>query len=542
MYSTCMIFDTVENTHTPDLITELRQQANYWQSRHADAVKREAAAKEDIRQLKEMVRSQAAELQELKKQNETFQAELALLRKQVFGEKSEKTKTTSNQFDEPPRTPDPACEAQRNRGKQPGAKGYGRQNRVNLPPEEIYHDLPEAKKCCPQCGKPFEPFPVTEDSDEIDWEVKLVRRIHKRRRYRCACNCNAVPGIITAPSPPKLIPKGMFSVGFWVQLITEKYLLQRPLHRIRQRLEMEGLHVSAGTLTGGLKRIGELIQPLNTLILERSRSANHWHMDETRWLVFEEIKKKTGHRWWLWVVITADTCVYLLDPSRSSEVPKNHLGETPEGIINADRYSAYKAMENLIDNLRIAFCWVHVRRDFIRVGDGYQKFYTWGETWVKRIDALFAQNAKRLAVLDKSDEFIVEDQLLRDQVDSMKETLEVELATDKLHSMQRKTLASLRNHWEGLTIFVDHPEVPMDNNEAERGLRNPVVGRKNYYGSGSIWSGTLSAMLFTIFQTLLQNQINPSKYLFAYFEACAKNGGKPPENIEHRFSQPPKST
>jgi|TARA_B100001971_G_C18246088_1_gene574331 transposase len=524
-----MIVDTVENA--PDLITELRHQANYWQSRHADAVKREAAAKEEIRQLKEIVRQQAAELQELKKQNETFQVELALLRKQVFGQKSEQRKNLPNEFDGPSRTPGPSSEARRNRGKQPGAKGYGRQHRVNLPTEEINHELPKEEQYCSDCGKPFEPFPGAEESDEIDWEVKLVRRIHQRKRYRCACNCNAVPGIITAPSPPKLVPKGMFSTGFWARLVTEKYLLQRPLHRIRQSLAMEGLPVSAGTLTGGLKRIGKLIQPLNTLILERSRGANHWHMDETRWLVFEEIEKKTGHRWWLWVVITADTCAYLLDPSRSSEVPKNHLGENPEGIINADRYSAYKAMENLFDNLRIAFCWAHVRRDFIRARDGYKKLYPWGETWVKRIDALFAQNAKRLEGLSKPELFAIEDKALRDQVDSLKAILDAELNLDDLHLQQKKTLASLRNHWDGLTIFVDCPEIAMDNNEAERRLRNPVVGRKNYYGSGSIWSGALSAMLFTIFQTLLMNQINPQKYLLAYFAACAQNGGNPPENI-----------
>ena len=66
-------------------------------------------------------------------------------------------------------------------------------------------------------------------------------------------------------------------------------------------------------------------------------------------------------------------------------------------------------------------------------------------------------------------------------------------------------------------IFVDHPEIPMDNNESERRLRNPVVGRKNYYGSGSQWSAMLTAILFTLFQTLLKNQINPGKWLLAYF-------------------------
>ena len=81
-------------------------------------------------------------------------------------------------------------------------------------------------------------------------------------------------------------------------------------------------------------------------------------------------------------------------------------------------------------------------------------------------------------------------------------------------------------------IFVDNPDVPMDNNEAERRLRMPVVGRKNYYGSGAVWSGTLSAMLFTIFQTVLINNINPKLFLQAYFEACAKNGGEAPDNID----------
>ena len=71
-----------------------------------------------------------------------------------------------------------------------------------------------------------------------------------------------------------------------------------------------------------------------------------------------------------------------------------------------------------------------------------------------------------------------------------------------LHPARRKVLESLGNHWTGLTVFVEHPEVPMDNNTAERSERGPVVGRKNYYGSGSVWSGRLAAMMFSLFQTL----------------------------------------
>jgi hypothetical protein len=61
----------------------------------------------------------------------------------------------------------------------------------------------------------------------------------------------------------------------------------------------------------------------------------------------------------------------------------------------------------------------------------------------------------------------------------------------------------------GLTVFVEHPEVPMDNNTGKRLERGPVVGRKNYYGSGAFWSGQLAAMLFSLFQTLCLWDLNP---------------------------------
>jgi transposase len=65
-----------------------------------------------------------------------------------------------------------------------------------------------------------------------------------------------------------------------------------------------------------------------------------------------------------------------------------------------------------------------------------------------------------------------------------------------LHDEARGVLVSLQKHWHGLTLFLEHPSLPLDNNASERALRNPVVGRKNYYGSRSIWSGCLSSMLF----------------------------------------------
>src|SRR3989338_7760964 len=111
-------------------------------------------------------------------------------------------------------------------------------------------------------------------------------------------------GISLALPPARLIPKGMFSIGFWVHILAEKFLFQRPLSRILQTLSLEGLDISPGTITGGLEKIKDMVYPLYTRILERSRKAKHWHMDETRWMIFITTDGKTGYRWWLWVVVT----------------------------------------------------------------------------------------------------------------------------------------------------------------------------------------------------------------------------------------------
>jgi transposase len=508
-------------------LTEWRMEANYRKAQHVRAMEREAALKERVKELEAVVRALTEEL----KGYEELKAKHKLLEELHFGRKTEQ-----RQQDEPVQDPQqdipdqPEKPPPRRRGQQPGAKGHGRRIREELPKEEIVHDIPEKERRCPDCGKPFEEFPGTEDSEEIHVEVKVSRRVHKRKRYKPTCQCEAVPGIVTAPAPPKLIPKGLFSIGFWVWLILEKFLFQRPFNRVKEVLALHHCHAPPGTLTGGLKTIGELTQPLYVKILEKSRAANRWHMDETRWLVFEDIEGKEGHRWWLWVVVTKETCCFILDPSRSSEVPKAHLGGG-RGTLNVDRYSAYKVLVTEKGEIKLAFCWAHVRRDFLRVAKGYKKLRNWSEEWIERIERLYRLNRKRCAVRGKRGRFAYRQRKLRKAIRQMANQLEKELAQD-LHPAQEKVLTSLHNHWEGLTLFVDDPDIPMDNNEAERSLRNAVVGRKNFYGNGAVWSGQATAGLYTILETLRRCGINPQRYLQVYFEACARNGGKPPEDIE----------
>ena len=114
----------------------------------------------------------------------------------------------------------------------------------------------------------------------------------------------------------------------------------------------------------------------------------------------------------------------------------------------------------------------------------------------------------------------------------MQAQADAELADPKLPTPCRKVLTSLQEHWDGLTRFLDDPRIPLDNNASERRVRGPAVGRKNYYGSGALWSGRLAAMLFSLFATLNLAKINIRTWLTWYLKSCAENGGQVPSDID----------
>ena len=71
-----------------------------------------------------------------------------------------------------------------------------------------------------------------------------------------------------------------------------------------------------------------------------------------------------------------------------------------------------------------------------------------------------------------------------------------------------------------------------DNNTAERALRNPVIGRKNFYGSGALWAADLAADIWTITATAAQNDLEPLALLEDYLSACARAGGTAPTGAD----------
>jgi transposase len=372
----------------------------------------------------------------------------------------------------------------------------------------------------------------TEDSEQIEIEVRAYRRVIHRRRYRRTCTCDG-PRTLTASSPPKLIPKGRYGISVWVEILLDKYFTYRPTERLLAGWQLLDLDLAPGTVTDGLSRLEVLLGPIYRAIQERNRLGDLHQGDETRWRVFIALEGKEGYGWWLWVLLGPDTVAYLLDAGRDHTVPEGHYQAESRGVLVVDRYAAYKAMSWVKEGVIVlAFCWAHVRRDFIRVGKGWPEHKTWALQWLRSIRTLYRLNDRRLAAERGSAASRAADDGLRQAVAAMKAQKETELAQVGLATPCRKALESLDEHWEGLTRFVDDPRIPMDNNASERRARGPAVARKNFYGSGAVWSGRLAAALFSILATLSLWKLNPRRWLTGYFQRCAEAGGRVPEDIQ----------
>jgi transposase len=410
------------------------------------------------------------------------------------------------------------------RGQQRGNAAPARRPLTGLVVREERVPVGEAQRICPCCGEPLESGLPDEDIQVVEVEVKAhLRRIHKERlvrRCRCAAGSRVVTGQVVGP----LFGGSHLGVSVWVELLLGHFAEHLPMRRVLARLESVGCPVPSGTIASMQPRLLELFKPIVDAISARNRAGTHWHADETSHRVFVTVPDKKNHTWWLWTFVGQDTTVYVMSPSRSRQALVDHLGDQAKGVLSVDRFSAYKAWVKIQVTVLLAFCWAHVRRDFLKAATEWPHLALWADAWIRRIGMLYHVNHARL-------EGGPHDAVVTAVADIATARIH-EQADAKLHPAQRKVLDSLQAHWTGLTLFVDHPMIPMDNNTAERALRMQVVARKSFNGCGSIPSAHLLAGMATILATLTQHAVEPRMWLTTYLTACARNGGHAPTQID----------
>ena len=501
--------------------------------------------REENARLREENAEQAAELDRLR-------ADLAVLQRMVFGRSSERARPgPAGREDEAGGDGERGRAGGKGGRRGPGARA-GRRDYSHLPRFKAVWDFPGGGYCCPECGAPFTLL-GDHVAEQLDWLVIVRVRADCRRRYRRACDCR-VPATVTAPGPPKAIGKGLLSNAFIAMLFVERFVAGRSMNSLVAGLGRQGADISPATLAGTCAQAGTLLAPLEEAITARSRDSWHLHADETTWRVFAPREGDGPARWWLWAFIGPDTVCFVMDPARSGAVLARHAGIdedtgqlTGDGdgprrlVISSDFYTVYQSAGKKADGLVNLYCWAHVRRHFVRAGDANPaQLKYWTQAWLERIRDLYAthdglmaawssaaapaprEKAAAAARLDEA--YTAWDKA----IGVIDEARAKQMTAPGLQQPAKKALATLDREWDGLIAHRDYPMISLDNNAAERAIRLPVVTRRNAGGSRNEDSARLAATAWTVTATAQMAGLNVLTYLTAYFDACGRNGRKPP--------------
>ena len=180
--------------------------------------------------------------------------------------------------------------------------------------------------------------------------------------------------------------------------------------------------------------------------------------------------------------------------------------------------------------------WSHQRRDFIECAAGQERLTQWCQEWIERIASIYRLNEARLKHYDpglkrQTPAFAAAQTALEEALGVLFAHASTQLTALPDQAREGKALRSLVNHREGLSVFVDRSEVPMDNNTAERILRAPSIGRRLSFGSNSEKGAAYTAIMYSVVGTLKMNRIDVQRWLQAWLTVCAKNGAKPPDDL-----------
>ena len=336
---------------------------------------------------------------------------------------------------------------------------------------------------------------------------------------------------VSAPPPVRLFPNTPFGISVWTRVLCERFVSMRPARRVAAWLTDQELKISPGTLVDGQMRMLPLFEPLHAAILAHQNTATVRNADETGWRVQELIREGRSRRAWLWVCVSH--VVFHIDPSRSAQAGMELFAKTTVPVhLVCDRYAAYNKISTLLcDRVTLAFCWAHVRRDFLKAAGRDADLFAWREGWITRIGGIYHLNKRRCAEEADSLAYRSIHAQLEGELDDLFAKAERDLAAWPPASRRAAPLRSLLKHRDGLCVFLDHPRVPQDNNISELSLREAVILRKLCFGSDSKEGARLTAVMLTVLRTLAKTGLDAQTWLHSWLTACAENGQAPPEDL-----------
>lgn len=282
-----------------------------------------------------------------------------------------------------------------------------------------------------------------------------------------------------------------------------------------------GLVVDSQTLWDQLSALARHLEPTYEALGQRAFAAPVINVDETRWPRLGGTAPATGT---VWGIHAPAVIFYRILPGKSAEEGRQLLGGY-RGIAVVDGYAVDQVLARAGPDLTLAHCWAHTKRRYDEIADHWP-------TACAEIQALIGDlyAVERLVPRPfpgsaemQADRHRLRQELSRPILDRIWHWATVQVGLPR--SDFGKAVRYMVERWTGLTRFVDDPRIPLDNNAIERGLRGPVVGRKNHYGSKSLRGTQVAALFYTLCETAKLVGVDPHAYLLRAVEVAIAQPG-----------------
>jgi len=406
------------------------------------------------------------------------------------------------------------------RRRKPGARD-GHPGRRRAAPPRIDARREHRLQACPGCGGALQRCNRTRTRLVEDLPENLQAQVTEHTIHRDYCpRCRKH----VEPVVPDALPNATFGhrlIGFtsWCH-----YGLGVTIDQLIDILQFHlQLKLSAGGLVAAWQRLADILTPWYEQIGAEARASAYLHADETGWRVL-------GRTCWLWCFANEYNCYYLIDRNRGSPVLQKFFGEAFDGILLHDFWAAYES----IDVADRQYCLVHLLRELEKVDQqraaapraGDAEWHDFARTLRrlirdgirlrKRPDFSPQRYARRIPRLTLRLDALVRDVLERNAAGG---------AVDRDAVRLCKRLRRTADH---IFTFLDHPQIPFENNFAERQIRPAVILRKNSQSNRSDRGAHTQAALMSIYRTLRLRGHDPLQTIADALHAYLKTGQLPP--------------
>ncbi len=447
------------------------------------------AQQTQIEQLLRLLASQAAELGALKGNEAELQQKLALI-EELTRQSVDLARETQ---DAPGATSPSEPKARKPR------TAFGNTAQPSLPVVEQTFEIDAADMTCPSCGGVLAPMKGQFETSEMIDLVDVSYRVVKVQQQKYVCKCGGC--VETAPGPERAMPGGRYSLDFAIKIAVDKYLDHIPLARQERILRRHGLVITTQTLWDQLQALGRRLESASRALLARVLTQSVVGLDQTSW---PRLDGKGDKPWQMWCLTAPDAVVHRIRDDKSADTFRDLMGGYA-GTVVCDALKTHEAGARGNDAISLAGCWAHVFRKFEEAAPDHPEAHL-ALKWIGQlyeIDERAEGDSARKAELRRIESTEV--------IATMKTWLWTQ-ATLKTLSIG-KAAAYVVANWDRLTRFLGDARIPLDNNATERGIRGPVVGRKNHYGSKSRRGTEIAAVFYTLLETAKLTGADPVTYL-----------------------------